>query len=102
MDTLHPASATAARPAVLGRTRLGMSKKLVSKANFLVFGVLITFLAVVGLTMWDRFAAARSARTWTNHTYGVLNAIRELQVSIGNAETSERGYLLTGNQDYLA
>jgi signal transduction histidine kinase/CheY-like chemotaxis protein len=78
-----------------------MSKKLVSQANFLVFGVLIAFLAVIGFTMWDRFNAARSAREWTEHTYAVLVAIRELQIGIRDAESGQRGYLLTGNPDYL-
>jgi hypothetical protein len=65
----------------LGGVRVAMSKKLVSQANLLVFGVLIAFLAVIGVTTWDRFTAARSAREWTEHTYGVLGAIREFQIA---------------------
>ena len=49
-----------------------MSKKLVSQANLLVFGVLVAFLVVIGFTTWDRMTAARLAREWTEHTYGVL------------------------------
>ena len=79
-----------------------MSKKLVSQANLLVFGVLVAFFAVIGFTTWDRFTAARSAREWTEHTYGVLGAIREFQIAERGAESDERGYLLTGNPDYLA
>jgi signal transduction histidine kinase/CheY-like chemotaxis protein len=78
-----------------------MSRKLVSQANVLVFGVLIAFLALIGLMTWDRFAAARSAREWTLHTYEVLGAIRELETSVRDAESSERGYLLTGRDDFL-
>jgi signal transduction histidine kinase/CheY-like chemotaxis protein len=85
----------------LGGVRIAMSKKLVSQANLLVFGVLIAFLAVIGVTTWDRFTAARSAREWTEHTYGVLGAIREFQIAERGAESDERGYLLTGNPDYL-
>jgi signal transduction histidine kinase/FixJ family two-component response regulator len=82
--------------------RLTMSKRLVSQANVLVFGVLIVFLAVIGFTTWDRFAAARSARQWTQHTYEVLGVARELEVALRTAESSQRGYLLTGNTDNLA
>ncbi len=46
-----------------------MSKKLVSRANLLVFGVLVAFLVVIGFTTWDRMTAARLAREWTEHTY---------------------------------
>jgi signal transduction histidine kinase/CHASE3 domain sensor protein/FixJ family two-component response regulator len=78
-----------------------MSKKLVSRANLLVFGALIGFLALIALLTWDRFAAATSARQWTQHSYEVLDVIRELEITIRDAETNQRGYLLTGNDDYL-
>jgi len=78
-----------------------MSKKIVSQANVLVFGVLIAFLALIAFMTWDRFTAARSARAWTDHTYIVLAAIRELEIAARDAESNQRGYLLTGNPDYL-
>ena len=78
-----------------------MSKKLVSQANLLVFGVLVAFLVVIGFTTWDRMTAARLAREWTEHTYGVLGAIHEFQIADRGAESDNRGFLLTGNPDYL-
>ena len=78
-----------------------MSKKLVSQANLLVFGVLVAFLVVIGFTTWDRMTAARLAREWTEHTYSVLGAIQEFQIADRGAESDDRGYLLTGNPDYL-
>jgi signal transduction histidine kinase/CHASE3 domain sensor protein/CheY-like chemotaxis protein len=78
-----------------------MSKKLVSRANLLVFGGLIALLALIAFMTWDRFAAARSARQWTEHSYQVLGVIRELEITVRDAETGQRGYLLTGNNDYL-
>jgi len=81
--------------------RCRMSKKLVSRANLLVFGVLIAFIVVIGFTTWDRVTAASSARLWTQHTYEVLGAIRELEIATRDAESGERGYLLTGDQDDL-
>jgi signal transduction histidine kinase/CHASE3 domain sensor protein/FixJ family two-component response regulator len=79
-----------------------MSRRLVSRANIMVFGVLIVFLALIGFSTWDRFAAARSARQWTQHTYEVLGAIRELEIAVRDAEAGQRGYLLTGDNAYLA
>jgi signal transduction histidine kinase len=78
-----------------------MSRKLVSQANVLIFGVLVVVVALAGFTTWDRFAAAKSARQWTLHTYEVLGAIRELEITIRDAESNERGYLLTGRDDFL-
>ncbi|MEA2737158.1 MAG: hypothetical protein QOH05_465 [Acetobacteraceae bacterium] len=79
-----------------------MSRKLVSQANVLVFGVLIAFLALIAFMTWDRFAAARSARQWTDHTYEVLAGIRDLEIAVRDAESGQRGYLLTGDSAYLA
>ncbi len=74
-----------------------MSRKLVSRANVLVFGVLIAFLAVIAIMAWDRVNATRSSRDWTVHTYQVLGAIRELETVVRDAESAQRGYLLTGD-----
>jgi signal transduction histidine kinase/FixJ family two-component response regulator len=78
-----------------------MSRKLVSQANILIFGVLIAFIGLIGFTTWDRFAAARSARDWVLHSYQVLDALHELEIAVREAETSQRGYLLTGRDDFL-
>jgi signal transduction histidine kinase/CheY-like chemotaxis protein len=78
-----------------------MSKTLVSQANLLVFCVLIAFLVVTGFTTWDRFSAARSASRWTQHTYDVLGSIRDLEIAMRDAESDQRGYLLTGKHEYL-
>jgi signal transduction histidine kinase/CheY-like chemotaxis protein len=79
-----------------------VSKQIVSQANLLVFGGLIALLALIGFTTWDRFDAARSAREWTQHTYDVLSTIRELDIAIREAETDERGYLLTGRDEFTS
>ena len=79
-----------------------MTNKLVSRANLLAFGGLIALLALTATMTWDRFAAERSARGWTEHSYQVLGVISDLEISVRDSESGERGYLLTGNSDYLA
>ncbi len=79
-----------------------MSKRLVTRANLLVFGVLVVILLLVGGATWEEFNAARSAREWTQHSYQVLGAIKELNLAVRDAETGQRGFLLTGSEDYLA
>jgi signal transduction histidine kinase/CheY-like chemotaxis protein len=78
-----------------------VSKKIVSRANLLVFGVLILVVAMIGLTTWDRFTAARSARQWSLHSYAVQAGTQELEIAIRKAESDERGYLLTGHDEFL-
>ena len=39
-----------------------MTKYIVTRANLLVFGVMVAILLVVGGMTWDRFSAPRSAR----------------------------------------
>jgi signal transduction histidine kinase/CHASE3 domain sensor protein/CheY-like chemotaxis protein len=84
-----------------GQDLVAMSKKLVSRANFIVLGGLVALLVVIGLLTRDQSNAARSDREGTLHTYRVLGAIDELAVTIRDAETNQRGYLLTGNPTYL-
>jgi signal transduction histidine kinase/ActR/RegA family two-component response regulator len=79
-----------------------MSKQLVARANLLVFGVLIGFLVLMAALTWDGFSSARDARQWTEHTYQVLAKLRELGMTLRDAETGERGFLLTGDDAYLA
>ena len=79
-----------------------MSRYLITRANGLLFGVAVAILlAASGLT-WEGFHSARLARIWTEHSYAVLNTIQELKIAARDAETGQRGYLLTGNDDYLA
>ena len=79
-----------------------MSKYIVARANFLTLGSLIGLLILIGGVTWDRMNAARSAREWSRHSYEVLAGIKDLELAVLDAETGQRGYLLTGNDDYLA
>jgi signal transduction histidine kinase/CheY-like chemotaxis protein len=79
-----------------------MTRYIVTRANFLVFGVLITILLLIGGATWDRFQAARAAQESSEHSYQVLGAIKDLNLAVRRAETGQRGYLLTGRDDYLA
>jgi signal transduction histidine kinase/CheY-like chemotaxis protein len=78
-----------------------MTKYLVARANALVFGVLLVILLLVGGVTWDRFSAARSARLWSEHSYRVLGTLKDLALAVRDAETGQRGYLLTGDDVYL-
>jgi signal transduction histidine kinase/CheY-like chemotaxis protein len=79
-----------------------MTRYLVARANLLVFAVLVAILVLVGGVTWERLNAARTAREWSQHSYGVLAAIKDLSIALRDAERGQRGYLLTGKDEYLA
>jgi signal transduction histidine kinase/CheY-like chemotaxis protein len=78
-----------------------MTRYLVARANILVFGVLVVILALVGAVTWERLNASRDAREWSQHSYRVLGTIKDLAIALRDAERGQRGYLLTGNDEYL-
>ena len=63
--------------------------------------VLVIMLAMIGLMTWDRLEAARSARVWSLYTYDVLATVKDLNLAVRGAETGQRGFLLTGKEEYL-
>ncbi|MBV9813149.1 MAG: CHASE3 domain-containing protein, partial [Acetobacteraceae bacterium] len=75
---------------------------LVTRANAILFFALLALLALIGGMTWERMLAARSARDWTDHSYRVLGAIKNLDLAVHEAESAERGYLLTGDEADLA
>ena len=78
-----------------------MTKYVVARANLLVFGVIVAFLLLVGGVSWERFNATQHALDMSQHSSEVLGVIRDLHLEVRNAETGQRGFLLTGNEGYL-
>ena len=78
-----------------------MTEFPVARANRVLLAVVAAILLLVGGAAWDRFDATRSARLSTRRTYQVLGTIKDLGIRIRDAETGQRGYLLTGDDDYL-
>ena len=79
-----------------------MTQYLVKRANLLVFGVLLAILALVGAATWERLNASRESREWSQHSYDVLLALKDLGIALRDAERGQRGYVLTGRDEYLA
>ena len=64
-------------------------------------GLFAILILVSGMT-WVGYGDARLARLWSQHSFEVLATIKDLNVAVAEAETGQRGYLLTGKDDYLA
>ena len=73
------------------------------RRNASILAALATVLLVgtIGLLSWFQFTSTRQARLWVRHTDQVITTTDELGFAVRDAETGQRGYLLTGQADYL-
>src|SRR2546429_386078 len=72
--------------------------------NRLVFGgfVIATgILVFVGWQSYQNTARFAEASEWRKHTYEVLGILDQTVARLVDAETGQRGYLLTGEESYL-
>ena len=58
-------------------------------------------LGILVTLVWTGLRSATHAEHWVEHTYQVLSASARVRSSLESAETSQRGYLLTGDEQYL-
>jgi PAS domain S-box-containing protein len=63
-------------------------------------GAAVVLAGMVLLLLRD-FQRAQDAEGWVVHTYRVINSTESLMSMMKDAETGERGYLLTGDESYL-
>jgi PAS domain S-box-containing protein len=72
--------------------------------NRLVLGgfvIATAILVFVGWLSYRNTARFAEADAWQNHTYKVLNTLNVTVARLVDAETGQRGYLLTGDEAYL-
>jgi signal transduction histidine kinase len=79
-----------------------MAERLTRNAHALAFAAAFLLLAAIGLASWIQFSNSRAAQFWVRHTYEVLRGVDGLGLALREAETGQRGFLLTGDQAYLA
>jgi PAS domain S-box-containing protein len=56
---------------------------------------------LVGGAVVAAFVGRLAAQRWVEHTYVVLRAADEAESGLSDAETGQRGFLLTGKEEYL-
>ena len=72
--------------------------------NRLVLGGFAIATAILIFVGWQSYRSTGllvEAARWREHTYEVLNSLDETVGHLSDAETGQRGYLLTGNETYL-
>ena len=75
-------------------------------SRFWFFGVIVLTLAAVlnGAALYmaeHRFAELRDAAMWVNHTQDAVNQVAQIYRRTVDAETGQRGFLLTQDETYL-
>jgi methyl-accepting chemotaxis protein len=65
------------------------------------FGLALVVLLVVGAVSYDSIRKFNSSADWVRHTHEVLTGLDELLSGMKDAETGERGYVITGEPRYL-
>src|SRR5215217_7677722 len=71
---------------------------LSSLAGFLVAVIAVAAIAVV---TWRSLQSREDAAARVNHTLSVIERLEALSSSLKDAETGQRGFLLTGEERYL-
>lgn len=66
------------------------------------FVVLIAFFVVTGYASYSRTEEARRDTGWVMHTHTVLIALTDILRLARDAESHQRGYILTGDPEYLS
>ncbi|HEX4273226.1 MAG TPA: CHASE3 domain-containing protein, partial [Rhizomicrobium sp.] len=74
---------------------------LTRNATLVALAVLTGVMLLAGVLFWRQADAARAAKGWLLHSYEVRSHIRALFNDLEEVQLSQRGYLLTGDSDYL-
>jgi signal transduction histidine kinase len=73
-------------------------------SRILVPALLLAATVVVVLNAWFAFHAIDAlleSEHWVEHTWQVIDQVERIMSSVKDAETGNRGYLISGNEDYL-
>ncbi|MDF5707469.1 MAG: response regulator [Nostoc sp. S4] len=65
------------------------------------FALSLAILSTIGLISYQSTNKLIETSRQENHTYDVLSRLEALNLQLTNAETGQRGYLITGEQRYL-
>jgi methyl-accepting chemotaxis protein len=65
------------------------------------FGLALIALTIVGAVSYDSTSKLIDSAEWVRHTHEVRNGLDELLSGMKDAETGQRGYVITGEARYL-
>ena len=85
----------------MNTTRPATENFLIRHATAIAIGTITLLMLLAGLSFWRQEETSTEARGWLVHTYEVIEHIESLMSELKDAETGQRGYLLTADEGYL-
>ena len=85
----------------MNTTRPATDNFLIRHATAIAIGTISLLMLLAGLSFWRQEEASTEARGWLVHTHEVIEHIESLLGELKDAETGQRGYLLTDDEVYL-
>src|SRR6201999_4216266 len=79
---------SASRPGLLRNLQIG-------------FGLSLFILIITSVASWSSIHNLLSSSKWGDHTDSVINEVTTTLTTLTDAETGQRGYLLTGDTAFL-
>ena len=76
--------------------KVTLDKKIL--AGFVACSAVLLVVAVISIRNSSRLIETNE---WVNHTHEVLYEFEQILVNCVDAETGMRGYVITGNENYL-
>jgi signal transduction histidine kinase len=73
-----------------------------TKAAKAIVASALVILACIGIISFQSTVRTEKDRGWVTHTHLVLEKLQKILLDATQAETAQRGYILTGNELYLA
>ena len=77
------------------------TKSLLNRKVQLAFGSAILALLVVGAMSYRGMVVSTESDRWVRHTHEVLENLQNLLSEMRNVESSYRGFVITGNEQFL-
>jgi CheY-like chemotaxis protein/signal transduction histidine kinase/CHASE3 domain sensor protein len=65
------------------------------------FGISLLFVLLSAITSHLSIEKLNENTAWQTHTYDVINLIKDVETNVLNAETGVRGFVLSGERQYL-
>jgi len=65
------------------------------------FGVIILIVSLSSLITLNSTSTLKESSDWVAHTYQVQSMLRGLEKSLVDAETGQRGFIITGEDEFL-
>ncbi len=65
------------------------------------FGITLTLMAAIGVISWATMKKLNETNGWVSHTYNVIGNLKDLEKSVVDTETGQRGFLVTARENFL-